>query len=232
MSKISSEFPADPKVVATVHSVGALRCALKLPPRCVDVLELRLDCFAADPLPLLRALPKLKFPLLLTARHPAEGGAAALSVNERRALFSQFLPHASLIDVELRSVKSMELIIDRARDLGAGVVISNHHFHRTPAPEQLAELAARARASGADVFKLAAFASRPVDVASLLSLLSANHKMQVSVMGMGPLGKASRLLFARAGSVLNYGYLDKPNASGQWEARLLRKRVDELSLDV
>ena len=50
-------------------------------------------------------------------------------------------------------------------------------------------------------------------------------------MGMGRLGKISRLLLAQAGSVLNYGYLDQPNASGQWEATLLKKRLAELGTD-
>ncbi len=37
-------------------------------------------------------------------------------------------------------------------------------------------------------------------------------------MGMGPLGKLSRLVLAKAGSCLNYGYLRVANAPGQWEA--------------
>ena len=49
--------------------------------------------------------------------------------------------------------------------------------------------------------------------------------LPLSVMGMGRFGKISRLLFAQAGSVLNYGYLDRPNASGQWEATSLKKRL-------
>jgi 3-dehydroquinate dehydratase len=48
-------------------------------------------------------------------------------------------------------------------------------------------------------------------------------------MGMGRFGKISRLLLAQTGSVLNYGYLDRPNASGQWEAVLLKKRLAELT---
>ena len=39
----------------------------------------------------------------------------------------------------------------------------------------------------------------------------------------------SRLLFARCGSVLNYGYLHRPNASGQWEAWELKARLGELA---
>ena len=41
-------------------------------------------------------------------------------------------------------------------------------------------------------------------------------------MGMGKLGQASRLVLACAGSKLNYGYHDKPNATGQWEAKELK----------
>lgn len=50
-------------------------------------------------------------------------------------------------------------------------------------------------------------------------------------MGMGRFGKISRLLLAQSGSILNYGYLDRPNASGQWEATLLKKRLAEIASD-
>jgi len=47
------------------------------------------------------------------------------------------------------------------------------------------------------------------------------------VMGMGNFGKISRLTLAKAGSVLNYGYLDHPNAPGQWEARDLKRQISQ-----
>ena len=50
-------------------------------------------------------------------------------------------------------------------------------------------------------------------------------------MGMGPLGKVSRLLFAQLGSVLNYGFLHEAQVSGQWEATLLKQRLSELAAD-
>ena len=42
------------------------------------------------------------------------------------------------------------------------------------------------------------------------------------------MGQVSRLVLACAGSILNYGYLDKPNAPGQWEARELRELLRRL----
>ena len=67
------------------------------------------------------------------------------------------------------------------------------------------------------------------DLGRLLALFANRPPLPLSVMGMGPYGKMSRLLFARVGSVLNYGYLHRPNASGQWEARVLKARVSELN---
>ena len=48
-------------------------------------------------------------------------------------------------------------------------------------------------------------------------------------MGMGPLGKISRLTLGRSGSVLNYGYLDKLQVPGQWPAERLKERLAELT---
>jgi 3-dehydroquinate dehydratase-1 len=115
-----------------------------------------------------------------------------------------------------------------ARTHGVELVLSHHDFRATPSPSRLETLQRSAQAAGADIFKVAALTSTPRDLSSLLSLLSNRSKLPLSVMGMGALGKVSRLVFAEAGSVLNYGYLDRPNASGQWEATLLKQRLKEL----
>ncbi len=231
MSKTLKVMEGRALVVGSVHSQGSLRRALALRPGSVDVLELRVDHFAQEPAELLRVLPKLKFPLLLTVRHPLEGGAQALTFARRRALFVEFLPHAAFIDVELRSVEKLDDVMALALAQSVKVIVSNHHFRCTPKLERLESLLAQAVAAGADIFKLAALASSAADVGALLGLLARPRKIPLSVMGMGSFGKVSRLLLAKAGSVLNYGYLDKPNASGQWEATLLKTRIAELAED-
>lgn len=216
-------------VVGTVHSPGSLRAALRLRAGALDFVELRVDAFASDPAPLLRAAPRLRVPCVVTVRHPAEGGANDLSTARRRALYLQFLPHAALIDVELRSVEKLAGVIAAARTLGVGVVVSDHDFRKTPPLAQLQARIRRAHRAGADICKLAALTSTAADLQRLLALFTTRQPLPLSVMGMGEFGKVSRLLLARAGSVLNYGYLDRPNASGQWEARVLRERVRELA---
>ena len=215
-------------IIGTIHSPGSLAAALRLRSGDLDLVELRVDAFAADPVPLLRAAPRLKVPCVVTVRHPAEGGAHDLGFARRRELYRQFLPHAAYIDVELRSVTMLDAVLKAARASGVKVILSSHDFRRTPSAAQLQQRVRLARRAGADVCKLAAHVSTAADLGRLLALFATRPPLPLSVMGMGPYGKMSRLLFARVGSVLNYGYLHRPNASGQWEARVLNARVSEL----
>jgi 3-dehydroquinate dehydratase-1 len=140
-----------PMVVGTIHSAGALKCALKLKPTQVDILELRVDAFANEPEVLLRAIPKLPSPLLLTVRHPAEGGMAAYSLQRRQQLVRQFLPHVSWIDVELRSMVLLREEIAQSQESGVKVIVSDHHFIGTPSLAVLERRYARAQLCRPDV---------------------------------------------------------------------------------
>ena len=75
--------------------------------------------------------------------------------------------------------------------------------------------------------KVAAHLRTPNDLAALL-ILQGTTKVPLATMGMGPLGKVSRLVLAAAGSRLNYGYLDKPQVAGQWPALELVRRLEEV----
>jgi 3-dehydroquinate dehydratase-1 len=196
--------------------------------RDVDLLELRADALAGRHEEVRQFLAKAKVPILLTARHPDEGGIGKLTIATRRKLFEEFLPHAALVDVELRSVAVLQCVIDEAKQRGITVVVSDHHFHRTPTLAQMRERRSRAFAAGADIFKLAALADDAASLARLIDFLTTSKPRSLAVMGMGKFGQVSRLVLACAGSVLNYGYLDRPNASGQWEARELRQLLLKL----
>ena len=229
--KVSSFFSG--AVVGTVHSAASLAAALKLRNKTVDFLELRLDAFAApaDLERLEKSIPKLAAPLIITARHPLEGGAGRLTPGQRRALHKRFLPYASLIDVELRSAAALADVIAQAQAEGVGVILSHHDFRRTPPADQLRKLCRKAQTAGCCIFKVATMAHEARDLATLLDFLATPRRGAplLSVMGMGPFGKISRLALAKAGSVLNYGYLDKPQVAGQWPAVLLKERLAELS---
>lgn len=213
-------------VVGAIHSPKSLEAALNLAPGTVDILELRTDAFT-HPERLLEAAPDLKFPLLITARHPLEGGQHHLGLARRRELFEAFLPFASLIDIELRSIEKLQSLAGKARQQGVKLVLSYHNFQSTPSGTRLHELARRALLSGGDIFKVAVETTAPADLAVLLTFLAKQKRIHLSVMGMGRFGKISRLLFAQAGSVLNYGFLDRATVPGQWPATLLKTRLAE-----
>jgi 3-dehydroquinate dehydratase-1 len=228
-SKKVHPAPARGKIVGTIPSPGALAHARKLRSGAVDFFELRVDHFARDPRTLLRAAPNLPAPLIVTARHAAEGGALALSFAERRKLLALFLPHAEFIDVELRSLSKLAATVAEARERGVKLILSSHFFTSTPGLPRLELLLRKARQGGGEVFKVATLTRDLADVLTLARLLLRHPGVAISVMGMGEYGKFSRLLLACAGSVLNYGYLDVVQVPGQWQAPLLKERLAELA---
>ena len=211
-----NKSPKSP-VVGIVDSPAALSSALELPAEAVDYLEWRADC-----LPAARRIPASRFPWILTVRHSLEGGRRKLSPAERNAIFSALLPSAWAVDIELRSFASLAATVGSARSRNVQVIASFHDFKKTPATGKLRDLAARASDEGADIFKLATRTESPADICRLLDLFQSSS-LPLAVMGMGSLGFGSRILFARCGSVLNYGWLHRPNVPGQWPALELKR---------
>jgi 3-dehydroquinate dehydratase-1 len=89
-------------------------------------------------------------------------------------------------------------------------------------------LSAAAAVDGVAAVKFAAVTNSAAELERLLSLFSAKQRTPLSVMGMGELGKVSRLLFAKLGSCLNYGYFDEATVPGQWHAARLKTLLAEL----
>jgi 3-dehydroquinate dehydratase-1 len=87
-----------------------------------DLFELRLDLLKLDTADLRAAIPKLDLPVLLTARHPAEGGQGTEAAAGRIALLEPLLDLAALIDIELRSAGDMRALMQKARGQSVGVV--------------------------------------------------------------------------------------------------------------
>jgi 3-dehydroquinate dehydratase-1 len=200
-------------VVGIVDSPEAARKALRLPDGVVDFLEWRVDYLG-------EVMPTAKFPWIVTARHPSEGGKNAMSATARRDALSKLLPRASIVDIEVRSLASLRSVVRQAKESKVVVLASFHDFKKTPALARLREVIRQAEDQGADAVKIATHTAVPSDVARLLELFSST-RLPLALMGMGPLGMSSRVLLANCGSVLNYGWLHAPNVPGQWAAREL-----------
>lgn len=194
-----------------------------------DVLELRLDHFP-DEIPfLIDQATHLELPLLATARCPAEGGKHQLTAAQREALIRPLLPHTAVLDVEISSLKELPDLIAEVQASPTLLLASFHDFQGTPSLSQLLDLQAGAIAAGADAVKFATTLNSTHDLAILIELLAQSDAPPLSVMGMGALGKISRLVLARLGSIFNYGYLDAATVPGQWPAARLKELLKEIA---
>jgi 3-dehydroquinate dehydratase-1 len=193
-----------PRIVGVIASRADLHRALGMrkPP---DLFELRLDRLAGVIDQLEHKLAKLRAPLIITARHPQEGGANNLSLRRRRDLLTRFLPHAAYVDIELRSAPTLRSLLMSARQKKVRRIISFHNFKSTPPPRVLVAKARAAKACGVNIFKIATRTDTPIQLTRLLDFVTTkNVDLSVAAMGIGRLGAISRVLLARAGSALVY----------------------------
>jgi len=214
-----------PQVVGVITSTAELTFAIRMgePP---DLFELRLDRLVP---PSSRSygvagvvdrlddkMSKLRAPLIITARHPMEGGANGLSQLQRHDLLARFLPHARYIDIELRSAPFFRSLLRLARKQNAGRIISVHHLKSTPSPGRLRTQARAAKGYGADIFKVATRTDTPAQLARLIDfVVTKDVDLAVSAMGIGKLGAVSRVLLACRGSALVYVSLGGSDIEGQ-----------------
>ena len=168
-------------------------------------------------------------PVILTVRAPAEGGRPLDDV-ARRELYLAGLPHADAVDVEIASTALASELVERARTTGRTVILSAHTMERTPPADTLLPLIDRAVAMGADVTKIAAMARDIEDVRVMLALTLAARERGIVTLTMGAAGTLGRLLLPAAGSLLTYGHVGTPTASGQLTvaelAALMRRLFD------
>ena len=210
------------RVVGVITSPADLDFALRMgkPP---DIFELRLDRLVRAIDRLENEISKLRVPLIITARHPIEGGANRLSAPQRHNLLARFLSRARYIDVELRSALVFRSLLRMARKQNVRRIISVHCLRSTPSPNQLREKARAAKMYGADIFKLATRTDTPAQLTRLIDFVAAKERgVAVSAMGIGKLGAASRVLLACCGSALIYVSLGRSDIEGQISLEQLR----------
>jgi len=226
MRRIAStkKKPFAPRLVGVIASPAALERAVRLrtPP---DFFEVRLDAFVYSLGQLRDGLSRLRAPLILTARHPLEGGAGELNFSTRRELLRNFLGYATFVDLELRSVRRMKTLLAEMRRHQTGLIISHHDFCTTPSSRKLRLLTKSAAALGPSFFKIVV----RTDTAEQLEQLAAffmearGGEVNIAAMGVGKWGLQSRLQFDRLGSACTYVSLGEANAEGQPSLNQLRR---------
>jgi len=218
------------QIVGVIASRSDLHCALDMgtPP---DLFELRLDRLIGLLDELEKKLPILPAPLIVTARHPDEGGANQLSHPRRRELLLRFLPRARYVDVELRSVKALRSVLEFARKRKIRRIISFHDLKETPSVRRLKTKADAANSAGADNFKIVTRTDTPAQLIRLFEFFAnKENDLAVSAMGIGQLGAASRVVLAQLGSAFTYASIGRPTIEGQLPIRQLRAAFTALKI--
>ncbi len=210
-----------PAVIGTIlnHEFLAAARGPELP---CDLVELRLDGFRDLGGWSRRAagLEREGKPVLATLRLAVEGGHWQGRDEDRIPIFEEALATVAGIDLELRSPLAARFGA-QARSRQKLCVVSHHDFDRTPPAATLEDIVRRGQEIGS-VVKIAAMIQTPSDIDVLRGLLHGDWRVPLCVIGMGPLGRETRLRFPAEGSCLAYGYLDTPGAPGQYSAAELR----------
>lgn len=218
-------IPSTPQIAGVIFTRTDLRRAVRMrnPP---DLFELRMDALFAGSEEVKGAIGDLQAPLIITARHPREGGLNQLSAQKRRALLLRFLPHAGYVDIELRAAGAFAAVLEEAHAKGIRSILSFHDFNETPSRPRLDEIARTAQSLGADLLKIATRTDTSAQLTRLLDFfLRERLRIKMAAMGVGRLGRISRLEFAKCGSVLNYAHLGRPQTEGQLSITQLRRAL-------
>ena len=210
--------------VIMTHSDLARAVRMRNPP---NLFELRLDTLYPRTEEVMRQITDLSAPLIVTARHRQEGGSKTVPPRLRGTLIRLFLPKAAYIDVELRSARRFAAVLREARAKRIRTIISFHDLKGTPSSRRLDRIALDAQSLGADVVKVATRTDRPEQLERLMDFfLRMQRRMRIAAMGIGRLGRISRMELAKCGSALNYVHFGGSNVEGQLSFTELRRILE------
>jgi 3-dehydroquinate dehydratase I len=207
--------------VGSVPRVVAILSSLEAPADGAlagDIVEVRLDKTSrpADWLARCQAIEAGGKPVLLTARLRTEGGDWETDDAPRLEVYIKAVRGLAGVDVELSSA-ICDKVAQEAAKQDKACIVSYHHFQKTPPLAELCAIIEKGQTIGS-IVKIATTINQASDVTVLESLLQRSWAKPLCVIGMGPAWSATRVSFAKLGSCLTYGYLDKPTAPGQTSA--------------
>lgn len=213
-----------PVIVTTIGSVNPeiLDDAQKAG---ADIIELRVDEYeAVDPRVIIEDIKKIrrkKFPVIMTVRKQGEGGVRHIPDERRLAIFEELTSFVDAVDVEFSSASMLDKVIGLAHKQGKPVIVSYHEFSVTPPATAIVEIIKKIKKTGADIIKICTMANSSDDVLTLAMITQRHRDKNLVTLAMGEAGSMSRALMPMFGSLLTYGFTDKPHAPGQ-------VRTDEL----
>ncbi|VAV82470.1 3-dehydroquinate dehydratase I [hydrothermal vent metagenome] len=214
-----------PAIAGVVTGSIKSRLIKKAKAQGASLIEIRLDTFdKRDVLQLrqeIEAVRALDLRVLLTIRSKKEGGKLTITPKERLTLFTELITAVDMVDIELSSGPFAKEIAALAHKKKKKTIVSFHNFKATPSEARLEKIIKEARTIGADIVKIAAFATKKEDVRRLARTLLAHNDL--IVIAMGAVGQSSRVTFPLLGSLVTYGSISESTAPGQMPIKELSR---------
>lgn len=177
-------------------SISSLQEIGKLP-AAAELIELRLDLIGCDPGEIFPMIPA-RCKSIATCRPGSMQDATRLSW-----LKSAMNLGASLVDAELESEEAyLEDLRRHSSNQGVELIVSYHHFKATPDRDHLADKLQHCFDRGGDIAKIATQIHNREDLLNLLSLYQLPGRK--IILGMGPLGRISRIAAPYLGSEFTF----------------------------
>ena len=119
-------------------------------------------------------------------------------------------------------------VIALAKNLNCRIILSYHNFDKTPSNIFLKKLIFKYQF--ADIVKIATFINTPKDASRLLSLYQLDYKVGLVALGMGELGRFTRIASHFLGAPLSFAFPDggKPTALGQYSFSSLKSILNSI----
>lgn len=192
----------------------------------LDFAEIRLDAMSSLTLDDVRHLFSRPLRLIATCRPSGPFGT-----DDRKAmLIAAIRSGATYVDIETESEPGYrDEIAKEARTHGCKVIISFHDYEMTPERQELEAIVASCFDGGADVAKIACKVHSDRDCARLLGLLDSDR--QVVAIGMGGMGRITRIAAPLLGSPFTFAALSKgkETAEGQIDRETLENMWEVLT---
>ena len=197
----------------------------------IDIVEIRIDQFQSFEPDYIQAkiTPFIAMPNIATIRSYAEDKQSLWrqDEHERFNLFLSILSEVDAIDIELRTKFAQELI-KQAKQNNTHSIVSYHNFEQTPSLLTLENIIIQAKDMGGDIVKIATQVNTQDDLRTLSILTATHYDKNLIIIGMGQLGKITRISLLSLGSLLTFSCLDTQTALGQINYQKTKKILNQL----
>jgi len=146
--------------------------------------------------------------------------------DRKRKLKLAILSGATFVDIEFEATNEYRTeLLEFAHDHQCDVIISYHNYKNTPELDELEKIMLRCFEYGADIAKIATMVNVNRDNSKILSLYKAPGRL--IALGMGELGKITRIVAPFLGAEFTYASLSEDNttAPGQISYEKLNKYI-------